>query len=156
MEWNESIPLFGGRGLRGGAYLWGSDSLAAWTRPIEFHSSDEFSDIGFRLARIAENIEDNDGDGVADTADNCIEAANTEQRDTDADGIGNACDADLNQDCSVNFTDLGLMKSAFFGADPDADLNGDGTVNFLDLGIMQTGFFEPPGPSGIPNLCDGP
>ena len=156
VEWNEAIPLFGGRGLRGGAYIWGSDALAGWTRPIEYHSSDEFSDIGFRLARIAENIEDNDGDGVADAADNCMEAANTEQRDTDADGIGNACDADLNQDCSVNFTDLGLMKSAFFGADPDADLNGDGAVNFLDLGIMQTGFFEPPGPSGVPNLCDGP
>jgi hypothetical protein len=51
-EWNESIPLFNGRGLRGGAYLWGSDSLAAWTRPIEFHSSDEFSEIGFRIGRV--------------------------------------------------------------------------------------------------------
>lgn len=51
-EWNESIPLFNGRGLRGGAYLFGSDLLGAWTRPIEFHSSDEFSDIGFRVARM--------------------------------------------------------------------------------------------------------
>lgn len=52
MEWNESIPLFDGRGLRGGAYLWGSDLLAAWSRPIEYHSSDEFSDIGFRVAEL--------------------------------------------------------------------------------------------------------
>lgn len=51
-EWNESIPLFNGRGQRGGAYQWGSDELAAWTRAIEFHSSDEFSEIGFRVARI--------------------------------------------------------------------------------------------------------
>ncbi len=52
VEWNESIPLFNGRGLRGGAFLWGSDLLGAWSRPIEYHSSDEFSDIGFRVARL--------------------------------------------------------------------------------------------------------
>ncbi len=51
-EWNESIPLFNGRGQRGGAYMWGSDEMAAWTRPIEYHSSDEFSDIGFRVGRL--------------------------------------------------------------------------------------------------------
>jgi formylglycine-generating enzyme required for sulfatase activity len=156
VEWNESIPLFNGRGLRGGAYIGSSDQLAVWTRPIEYHSSDEFSDIGFRLALVGESFEDGDGDGVADAADNCTGTANAEQRDTDADGIGNACDADLNQSCIVNFGDLALMKSVFFSADPDADLNGDGTVNFLDLGIMTAGFFEPPGPSGVPNLCDGP
>jgi formylglycine-generating enzyme required for sulfatase activity len=50
MEWNESIPLFNGRGLRGGAYLFGSDLLGAWSRPIEYHSSDHFSDIGFRVS----------------------------------------------------------------------------------------------------------
>lgn len=52
VEWNESIPLFNGRGLRGGAYLFGSDLLAAWTRPFEYHSSDEFSDIGFRVGHL--------------------------------------------------------------------------------------------------------
>jgi formylglycine-generating enzyme required for sulfatase activity len=51
MEWNESIPLFNGRGLRGGAYLWGSQLLTAGSRPIEYHSSDEFSDIGFRVGQ---------------------------------------------------------------------------------------------------------
>ena len=51
-EWNESIPLFNGRGLRGGAYLWGSDLLGAGSRPIEYHSSDEFSDIGFRVGQV--------------------------------------------------------------------------------------------------------
>lgn len=52
VEWNESIPLFNGRGLRGGAYLFGSDLMSAGSRPIEYHSSDEFSDIGFRVSRI--------------------------------------------------------------------------------------------------------
>lgn len=154
VEWNESIPLFNGRGLRGGGYDEGSDQLAAWTRPIEFHSSDEFANIGFRLAFVGD-LADDDGDGVVDAADNCLTAVNADQRDADADGIGNACDADLNQDCSVNFTDLAALKAVFFGADPVADFNGDGVVNFQDLGIMQSQFFGPPGPSGVPNLCYG-
>jgi len=51
-EWNEAIPLFNGRGLRGGSYLWGSDLMGGWSRPIEYHSSDEFSEIGFRVVRL--------------------------------------------------------------------------------------------------------
>ncbi len=36
---------------------------------------------------------DIDGDGVADTADNCPNAANASQADNDGDGVGNACDS---------------------------------------------------------------
>ena len=99
-------------------------------------------------------IADADGDGVADDADNCLTVANPDQRDSNADGFGNLCDADLDNDCTVNFIDLGLMKSVFFSADPDADLDGDGSVNFVDLGKMDAAFFHAPGPSGVPNLCD--
>jgi hypothetical protein len=97
---------------------------------------------------------DQDGDGVADDEDNCSALANADQRDTDADGFGNVCDADLNNDCTVNFTDLGELKVLFFTSDPDADFNGDGAVNFTDLRIMKAGFFLPPGPSGVPNICE--
>ena len=74
--------------------------------------------------------------------------------DTDADGIGNRCDADLNNDCDINFLDLGLLKAVFFSADPDADLNGDDAVNFLDLGLMKAAFFGPPGPGAPGNDCE--
>jgi hypothetical protein len=97
---------------------------------------------------------DADADGVVDAQDNCTLAANTDQRDTDADGFGNLCDGDLDNNCSINFTDLGLMKSVFFlSGDLDADLNGDLSVNFTDLGLMKQVFFTPPGPSGVPNTC---
>ena len=99
---------------------------------------------------------DTDTDGIPDHSDNCLRVANPDQRDSDSDGLGNACDADLDNNCTVNFLDLALMKSAFFGIGPDADLDGNGSVNFLDLGIMKAAFFLPPGPSGIPNLCNGP
>lgn len=36
--------------------------------------------------------EDTDGDGILDCNDNCMDAANADQTDTDNDGIGDACD----------------------------------------------------------------
>ncbi|MAF84060.1 MAG: hypothetical protein QGH93_05605 [Gammaproteobacteria bacterium] len=91
---------------------------------------------------------DADWDGVTDDVDNCTDVANADQRDTNGDGYGNICDADLNNDGVVNFADFGIMRSVFFTADPDADLNGDGFVNFSDFGILKAMFFSPPGPSG--------
>jgi hypothetical protein len=96
---------------------------------------------------------DSDDDGIADDADNCILVANTDQRDADGDGFGSLCDPDLNNDCVVNFLDLGQMKMLFFGTDPNADLTGNGRVNFADLGIMKGVFFQPPGPSGVVDTC---
>ena len=96
---------------------------------------------------------DSDGDGVDDSVDNCILAANADQRETSVDGFGNACDPDLNNDSTVNVIDLDILKSVFFSSDPDADFNGDGFVNAVDLGILKSLFLMPPGPSasvGIP------
>lgn len=91
---------------------------------------------------------DADGDGIADAVDNCRLLANPAQRDTDGDGYGNRCDADLNNDGIVNAIDLGLFRAVFFSADPDADFDGDGVVNPIDLGIIKALFFLPPGPAG--------
>jgi len=90
---------------------------------------------------------DADGDGVADDHDNCTLVSNFDQRDTNDDGYGNACDPDLNNDGIVNFADLAKMKSVFFTTNADADLNGDGVVNFADLARLKEFFFKPPGPS---------
>ena len=107
---------------------------------------------------------DLDGDGITNDADNCIDAANPLQQDTDGDGLGNACDADIApaaNDCTVNVTDLGALRAAFFSSpgaanwNPDADFNSDNVVNVVDLGIMRTRFFAVPGPSGEGNICTG-
>jgi uncharacterized repeat protein (TIGR03806 family) len=101
-------------------------------------------------AGVCDVFPDTDLDGVRDDVDNCTTVANPDQRDTNGDGYGNACDADLSDDGVVNFQDLGMMQAVFFRQSvPDADLNGDGVVNFSDLAILKGSFFEPPGPSAL-------
>ncbi|MEM6639454.1 MAG: hypothetical protein AAF610_06095 [Pseudomonadota bacterium] len=104
----------------------------------------------FTLTAISE---DTDGDGIDDELDNCSRIDSIDTRDADEDGIGNLCDTDLNNDCTTNFLDLGILRSQFFSPDPVADFNGDGTVNFVDLGVLRQNFFSAPGISGTPNIC---
>ncbi|MFK8017953.1 MAG: M14 family zinc carboxypeptidase [Gammaproteobacteria bacterium] len=93
---------------------------------------------------------DSDGDGVSNLIDNCIVDPNPTQLDTNADGFGNACDADLNNDGIVNIVDLGLFRDAFFDTGVlDSDFNGDGVTNIIDLGIIRERFFLAPGPSAL-------
>ncbi|MEM7253632.1 MAG: DUF1800 family protein [Pseudomonadota bacterium] len=100
------------------------------------------------------NAADDDGDGIDDLADNCLEHANPSQLDSDGDGFGNRCDADLDGSGFVNFADLARFKSAFGTADPDADFDGSGFVNFADLAIIKSLFGKPPGPAGSGPLFD--
>jgi hypothetical protein len=92
---------------------------------------------------------DTDGDGVNDSSDNCIQVHNTLQRDTDSDGYGNICDADLDINGCVGATDLAIFKTRFRSSDPDANFNGDGRVGAIDLAILKSMFRHPPGPSGL-------
>ena len=92
---------------------------------------------------------DTDGDGWIDNLDNCILIPNFDQLDTDADGFGNICDPDFDNNLIVNAADLAIFKPLFFTADPDADFDGNGIVNAADLAILKTMFFKPPVPSGL-------
>ncbi len=93
---------------------------------------------------------DTDGDGVADSVDNCATVANPSQTDTNSDGYGNRCDPDLNNNGVVDSQDGALLKAAFGSTQfPDRDLNGNGIVDSQDGAILKARFGQPPGPSGL-------
>ena len=98
-------------------------------------------------------VSDVDGDGIVDTSDNCIDVANADQRDTNDDGFGNVCDADLNNDCLVTGQDWLIMRDVLFTDDADADLDGNGIVNGGDALALFEARFTAPGPSGVDNAC---
>jgi hypothetical protein len=104
---------------------------------------------------VAINVLDADSDGVKDDAgggDNCVAKPNPDQRDTDGDGFGNLCDADLNQDFIIDNNDLNALKGQFNkkassgAAAANADFNGDGKVNYADLAILKSQMGQAPGP----------
>lgn len=121
------------------------------------------TDLGpFRGAQnAAVNVDDADGDSEDNASDNCALRVNkgiagvADQRDSDRDGYGNACDPDLDNDHDVDTADLNLMKGQFLKKDPDpnADLNGDGKVNFADFAIARGYLNGPPGPNGAELLA---
>jgi hypothetical protein len=101
------------------------------------------------LAAVLRANEDADGDDVADVLDNCTLVANPSQCDTNGDGFGNHCDADLDNNGIVNQIDLGMLRTEYGSteADNDADLDCNGVVNQIDLGRLRDALGDPPGPS---------
>jgi hypothetical protein len=103
--------------------------------------------------------DDLDGDGVPNASDNCVERANPRQCDVDADGYGNACDGDFDNNGSINIFDLLEFCADFAAAtiDPDAptDANCDGRIDLsLDFQSFLIQFRRAtPGASGLP--CAG-
>ena len=107
---------------------------------------------------------DSDGDGIPDALDNCISSPNgptirdaggNSQWDTDGDGYGNLCDADLNNSGTVTTADYGLLRSVLGQAAgisataAASDMNGSGTVTTADFGLLRARLGTAPGPSGV-------
>lgn len=95
------------------------------------------------------DIDDVDDDGLVGANDNCAARHNPAQRDSDGDGLGNACDADLDNDGLTTLADFALFRTVMFSTDPHADFDGDGIVTLLDLAILKEFLFAPPGPPGL-------
>jgi hypothetical protein len=83
--------------------------------------------------------------------DNCLDASNLGQDDTDRDDCGNLCDADYDNNGIVGFPDFGQFVGAF-GTNDEEKCHNEPipgcTVGFADFGFFASAFGSPPGPSG--------
>ncbi|MCK6532418.1 MAG: thrombospondin type 3 repeat-containing protein [Polyangiaceae bacterium] len=68
---------------------------------------------------------DGDGDGVTDDKDNCPSAKNADQKDSDQDGKGDACDTDDDGDGVADGTDNCPLVANKAQTDTDKDGKGD-------------------------------
>jgi len=94
---------------------------------------------------------DTDGDGWVDSLDNCSTLANATQVDSDNDGFGNRCDADLNNNGATNAQDYVLFRGQLGQPSTpptynSGDLNANGAVNSQDYVLFRQLLGQPPGP----------
>jgi hypothetical protein len=122
----------------GGAYEWGGDVYVT--------------------ALTQQAWQDTDGDGVPDVPDNCPEANNPDQIDTDEDGVGDSCDChalfvaltgDVNESSTLTSADIiALVNYVFKGGTPPrpcaaaGDVNCSGQVTSADIIAMVNHVFK--------------
>ena len=103
----------------------------------------------------AADCPDSDGDGVCDGDDNCPLVHNPDQTDTDADGLGDACDADDDNDGVPDAQDYDPLNP-FVCEDTDGDTCDDCSVGTDGTGPLADNDPANDGPDfDDDGLCDG-
>ncbi len=100
-------------------------------------------------------MEDMDGDCIADSVDNCVNAANPNQDDADSDGVGNACDICPGGDDASDADSDGIpdaCDACAFG-DDSMDADGDGAADACDACPGGDDALDADG-DGVPDACD--
>ena len=116
----------------------------------------------FRYDQPPNDFLDQDGDAFVDAIDNCPDTANAGQQDSNGDGIGDACDCNVNG--VYDSTDIanGTSDDCDDNGTPDeCDLLGGGAADCNDNAIPDScdiagGFSQDQNNNGVPDECDAP
>lgn len=111
---NASTPIASGAAPFTGSFkpdgmlsaLNGESSFGNWQlRVVDGYNEDGGSLNSWTLTVCGISKPDMDKDGIIDSLDNCPSTPNTDQKDTDGDGIGDACDPDDDNDGVLDVND---------------------------------------------------
>ncbi len=105
----------------------GTYCIFAYLDYVDSTGTAQSLDMDYACVEVIFNGTDTDNDGVDDSEDNCLNLSNSDQIDTDGDGIGDVCDPDIDGDGVVNEND------AFpYDEDEYRDFDGDGIGDNAD------------------------
>jgi len=113
-------------------------SLDAGNIPSVAYQANEDGLLLFTRCADSTCITDRDDDGVADTADNCPDVSNTDQLDTDADDIGDACDLDDDGDGQADVDEVSCDSDPLNTNSQSPDGDGDGVPDCVDSDTSTT------------------
>ena len=112
-----------GTPLRDGKQVSNESKIVFFGIPKSYYWEEETIDMFIRS--VAWVLGDEDEDGIPDPSDNCPNISNTNQSDIDDDGLGDACDDDIDGDGVVNSNDNCPHISNPMQGDFDSDGLGD-------------------------------
>ncbi|PWB75397.1 hypothetical protein C3F09_02585 [candidate division GN15 bacterium] len=154
-----ATTIAGASGLYTGMYLSSDQSLInPWGASWNDGRNGMDQDVQFEFVLAC----DNDNDGWPDTLDNCPNIANPGQKDSDGDGIGDACccvgtTGNVNYVGIVDLADLSALVSYLTGGGyalpcpNEANVNAVGIIDLADLSALVSyltggGYLLPPCP----------
>ncbi len=143
----DDAPLFGGDEI-------GRDELAV---DVDGLAADTHVEVAPTIAAVP-RPGDRDGDFLADEIDTCPDVEDSSNVDTDLDGLGNACDADYDNNGAVTGSDYAVLLASFGRSRGDAaydarvDHDHNGTITGTDFAtfVRYFGASSPSNPSTIP------
>lgn len=103
-----------------------------WRQWIQKKAGEAAQSGGYPAPSWTDGPEDSDDDGVPDESDNCPNTSNSDQKDIDGDGQGDACDSDIDADGVDNGNDNCPKVSNPGQQDLDNDGRGDACDEDID------------------------
>ncbi|MDO9261576.1 MAG: thrombospondin type 3 repeat-containing protein [Flavobacteriaceae bacterium] len=109
-----TVPIASGTAPYTGSYkpdtalsnLFGESAYGNWQlKVVDGYAEDGGALLNWTLTICGVSRADADNDGIEDSRDNCPTVANNDQKDTDGDGMGDACDPDDDNDGILDIND---------------------------------------------------